>query len=112
MNKLLFSVVLFLLAVSLLRVLTGGQPLTVTSLLSALSSLDLNFSSFFDSFTSLRSAMRVPSVSGYDLLTLAVAYYKWFQDLLVALFNVPVMLVREIAEFLYSVLQFVRVLRG
>lgn len=111
MRRLLFSVTLFLLAVGIYRTLSGGQPLTLTSLLSGLSSLDLDFSKIYDSLSNLRNALYMPSVKGYSLTTIIGAFFKWFQNLFVALLTVPVSLVRELAEFLYSVLQFTRILR-
>lgn len=112
MRRLIFSLVLFLLAVSVYRTLSGGKPLTLTGLLSSLSALDLDFSKFFDSLSNLRNALYIPRVKGFSLRSILQSYFRWFQNLFVALLTVPVKLVREFAEFLYSFLQFTRSLRG
>lgn len=112
MKKLLFIVVGFLLAISILRSFFGRSPLTLGSLLQALSSIDLDFAKVLEEVADLRNSLHLPQMKAYTITGYLVEFVKWLSNFLWSLVKVPIALTREGLEFLWSVLRFYFVLIG
>lgn len=111
MKKLICLFVTILLGISTVRVLLGRDPSPMTSFLRALSSVDVRFDDLLFRVAELGNALKFPSLGGTgDFFTEVANFFGWFYNLLSALIEVPLAVVKDVFDFLSSIMEFFRVL--
>ena len=111
MKRLLFMVIAVMLALSVLRVLNNGEPLTLHSMLNALTDLDIDFSNTIDNIVELRDDLNFPSMGG-NIFTKTAKFFKWLYKLFTGVFSIPFTILGDLLDFIASVFNFFAFLVG
>lgn len=110
MKRLFISVFALLLGISLLRVCNGKEYMSLSTMLRALSVVDISFEYTLGAIADLRSMLSFPELANLTFLEVVGQFFVWLYNMFVGVLKVPVELLRDVLDFLYSCLEFFTVL--
>ena len=110
MKRIFFIIVSILLGISVLRSLMDKEPLSVMSLLRALSNTNFSLDNTLEQINVLRESLVFPTLDSPTILETLGYFFSWFYDLCVNTIMVPIELIHDVLDFLASVLQLFQVL--
>lgn len=110
MKRLFLITVSVLLGLAVIRSLMDKEPLSVFSLLRALSNTNFSLDNTLEQIIELREALVFPVLESSTFLEAVGNFFSWFYALCVNTIMVPIELIHDVLDFLVSVLQLFQVL--
>ena len=111
MRRILCLVLTVLFGIALIRKLCGLEPMSLTVFLSRLSTVDLRFDELLMKVAELGDKLKFPVLeNGANILQAIGVFFEWFYKLLRAIVEVPLALIKDVFDFLTSLLNLVKFL--
>lgn len=106
MKRILCLVLCVLLSLGLLRSASGSQPLGLSGFLDAVSTIDISFTDTLESVTALKDSLSFPVMTGKGFFEKISNFCEWMYNVFLNVVRIPVAIIVDILDFLYSIFEF------
>lgn len=106
MKRILCLVLCVLLSLGLLRSASGSQPLGLSGFLDAVSTVDISFTDTLESVTALKDSLSFPVMTGKGFFEKTSNFFEWMYNIFLNVVRIPVAIIVDILDFLYSIFEF------
>lgn len=110
MKRLFFLTLSVLLGISVLRLVMGRSPMSLSTFLNSLTNVDISFEHTLEQIADVRAALVFPSMDTSNFFQAIGNFFVWVYNLSKNIIMVPIELVHDVLDFLASILQFFQVL--